>query len=83
MDGACRRLNKAKGGNIMATLVLLFCLGTEQAQCVERRPVYEEPLGLMACMVGGQFAGAEFLQTHPGWRLAKWRCETGPRQEPA
>ena len=64
----------------MVTLVLLFCLGTDHAQCVEHRPVYEEPLGLMACMVGGQFAGAEFLQTHPGWRLAKWRCETGPQK---
>jgi hypothetical protein len=71
-----------KGETAMATLVLLFCLGTDHAQCVERRPVYEEPLGLMACMVGGQFAGTEFLQTHPGWRLAKWRCETGPRREP-
>jgi hypothetical protein len=67
----------------MVTLVLLFCLGSDNVQCIERQPVYEEPLGLMACMVGGQFAGAEFLQIHPGWRLAKWRCEPGPRKMPA
>jgi hypothetical protein len=67
----------------MVTLVLLFCLGSENAQCIERQPVYEEPLGLIACMVGGQLAGAEFLQTHPGWRLARWRCEPGPRKVPA
>jgi hypothetical protein len=67
----------------MVTLVLLFCLGSDQAQCVERRPVYEEPLGMMTCMVRGQFAGAEFLETHPNWRLASWRCEVGPRKVPA
>jgi hypothetical protein len=67
----------------MATLILLFCLGSETGQCVERTPAYEEPLTLMACVVGGQFAGADFLQSHPGWRLAGWRCETGPRRVPA
>jgi hypothetical protein len=30
-------------------------------------PAYEEPLGLMACMVGCQFASADFLQTHTSW----------------
>ncbi len=67
----------------MVTLVLVFCLGSGQAQCVERQPVYEEPLGLMACMVGGQRAGSEFLESHPGWRLASWRCEAGPHKVPA
>ena len=56
-----------------------------RAATVEHRPVYEEPLALMACMVGGQFAGAEFLQTHPAgdWpsgaakpARAKYRSDT-------
>ena len=67
----------------MATLVLLFCLASNHTQCIERRPVYEEPMSMMACMVGGQRAAAEFLQLHPGWELVKWRCEAGPRKEGA
>jgi len=61
----------------MITLVLIFCLG---AECIEHRPVYEEPLSLMACSVGGQIAAAEYLKTHPGWQLKRWRCEVGPRK---
>ena len=67
----------------MAVLVLLFCLGSDNGQCIERRPVYDEPLSLLACVVGGQSSAMEFLQTHPGWRLARWRCEAGPRKVPA
>ena len=67
----------------MVSLVLLFCLGADNRQCVEHRPVYEEPLGMTTCMVRGQFAGAEFLDSHPGWRLASWHCEFGPRKLPA
>jgi hypothetical protein len=37
----------------MVTLVLVFCLGSGNIQCVEHHPVYEVPLSLMACMIWG------------------------------
>lgn len=64
----------------MVQLVLLFCL-LDGTRCVERRPIFVEPLTLMGCMVGGQRAAAQFLETHADltgrYRLSSWRCEMG------
>ena len=68
----------------MATLILIFCLSSDQTHCVEQRPIYEEPLSMTTCMIRGQFAGAEYVRDHPEWRLAEWRCAIGlPRREGA
>lgn len=70
----------------MVQLVLLFCL-LDGSHCVERRPVFDEPLTLIGCMVGGQRAGAQFLENHADlagrYRLSSWRCELGRRPERA
>ena len=61
----------------MVQLVILLCSLSQPVICREQRPVYDPPLSLMACMVGGQRAAAEFLANHPSWELQGWRCEVG------
>ena len=55
----------------MATLVLVFCFGSGNVQCVEQRPVYEEPLSIMTCMVRGQFG---VLSSWQPTRIGDWRA---------
>lgn len=64
----------------MVQLVLVFCLMGTPTQCQEERPA-TEPLSLMSCMVGGQQAAQEWLNDHPKWMLARWRCEQGSRPQ--
>jgi hypothetical protein len=70
----------------MVELVLVFCL-LDGSRRVERRPVFDQPLTLMGCMVGGQRAGAQFLDNHAEltgrYRLSSWRCEMGRPPERA
>lgn len=67
----------------MIRIVIVLCL---QGQCVERPIVPAEPVGLFECLAHGELAGVRFLADHPalaarGWRLARWRCEIGRREE--
>jgi hypothetical protein len=70
----------------MIELVLVMCLIGSKT-CIEHRPVFEQPLNLMECVMGGQFAAAQFMQQHPGlnrtYRLASWRCEINRKSEKA
>ncbi len=67
----------------MVQLVLIYCLASNGAACVEKRPVRADLNGLSACMVVAQPMAAEFIAGHPGYRLARWRCEIGQRPEKA
>jgi hypothetical protein len=43
-----------------------------------------QDLSLMGCMVQAQQHAAQWLDEHPNWTLARWRCEQNvPRQRPA
>ena len=59
----------------MIEMVLVYCLVAHPEQCVEERPVFEEPLSSMACMMSAQRVGVQYVEDHPEWQLAKWRCE--------
>jgi hypothetical protein len=66
----------------MTALVVVFCLQTSPASCIEQRPI--EDLSLPACLTRGQQYASEWLAEHPKWRLLRWRCERNvPRQAPA
>lgn len=62
----------------MVDLVLTVCLWIAPMECRKERMGWEG--SMTACAVEGQLAAAEWLQTHPKWRLARWRC--GPPQLP-
>ena len=60
-------------------LVLVFCLGFSD-DCREERPIVDAaelvlPIG---CIMAGQRYGEAWLEEHPKWRLAGWRCELPP-----
>jgi hypothetical protein len=65
----------------MVQLVLVYCLLSNGASCVERRPLLEDSPSLMSCMTEAQPIAAQFLTEHPTYRLASWRCEIGKREE--
>lgn len=64
----------------MIEMVLVYCLAAAPAKCQEQRPVFEEPLTAMGCLIGAQETAQKWLAEHPDWQLSGWRCETGHRQ---
>lgn len=67
----------------MVQLVMLFCLAANDASCVERRPVLEDVLNPMTCMLAAQPMAARFVSEHPAYRFVSFRCEIGRRPERA
>ncbi len=68
----------------MIELVIVYCLASDQTQCVEKRDPdasYPDPV---ACMVSAELSAQSYLEEHPKWRLARWRCEVNvPKQIPS
>jgi len=64
----------------MVHLALTDCMMAWQSHCSEERPVIED-MSPMACMVEGQQVAAEWVEEHPKWMLARWRCEQGPPRD--
>ncbi|WP_181708243.1 hypothetical protein [Chthonobacter rhizosphaerae] len=53
-------------------IAFTFCLLTAPADCrVETQP-FDGPM--MACALLGQQAARDWLESHPKWRMTKWRC---------
>jgi hypothetical protein len=67
--------------SVLVQLVLIYCLTTNPAACIEKRPLIEDFGGFSACMVAAQPIAAEFVNEHPAYRLARWRCEIGKPAE--
>lgn len=66
----------------MVELVLTVCLLTSPTSCREEWPVFAGH-SLMACMTQAQFRAAQWIEQHPAYRLAKWRCQPAQaRQTP-
>jgi hypothetical protein len=67
----------------MIELVLVYCMVGEPNQCTEQRPLFEQPLTAMSCMMNAQLTAADYVKEHPVWHLSSWRCEKDkPRQTP-
>jgi len=68
----------------MIELVLVYCMVADPKQCIEQRPIFENPLTPMACMMTAQTAALDYVRDHPQWQFARWRCEIDkPRSSPA
>ena len=59
----------------MIEMVLVYCMIANPDQCTEQRPVFEEPLSSMACMMSAQEVALQYVHEHPDMQLARWRCE--------
>ncbi|MDB5396825.1 MAG: hypothetical protein JWM91_4331 [Rhodospirillales bacterium] len=59
----------------MIELVIVYCMVGDPKQCLEQRPVFEQPLTPMSCLMGAELTAADYVKEHPTWKLASWRCE--------
>lgn len=58
----------------MKELILIFCLIADHRSCLEMHP-HPEGLSSFECFKQGQLEAVGWLDEHPKWFLAKWRCE--------
>lgn len=56
----------------MLDLVLIVCLHAAPMECRKERMPFEG--SSMACAILGQMAAAEYIESHPKWRLSRWQC---------
>jgi hypothetical protein len=69
-------------GQRMIELVIVYCLASDEKQCVERRSPFDSYPDPVACMVSAQLSAQAYLDDHPKWRLSRWRCEVNaPHQD--
>ncbi|HTZ70661.1 MAG TPA: hypothetical protein VMB71_08430 [Acetobacteraceae bacterium] len=66
----------------MIELVIVYCLAADQTKCIEKRDPDASFGDPVACMADAQMSAQAYLEDHPKWRLARWRCEVNvPRQQ--
>ena len=57
------------------TLVFLVCLISSPETCREERLNFSfEQTSGFGCMMGAPPRLAEWSNTHPRWRIARWKC---------
>jgi hypothetical protein len=62
-------------------LILAVCMLSSPADCREERvSISMEPTAPMQCMIGAQPVIAEWAQTHPKWKVERWRCGVAGRE---
>ena len=62
-------------------LVLAICMLTAPGECREERlSISMEDTAPMQCMIGAQPIIAEWAQTHPKWKVERWRCGVAGRE---
>lgn len=59
---------------IMIELFFVACLQASPAACEERTIVYQESVGMMACVMLAQPELARWSEAHPGVEIARWSC---------
>jgi hypothetical protein len=67
----------------MIEMVLVYCLISDPAQCIEQRPRFEDELTPAACLMTAQQVALEYVKEHPQYHFSRWRCEADkPKSEP-
>jgi hypothetical protein len=59
----------------MLRLVFTVCMVTSPEHCEQRDMLVYERMSIMACMHGAIPEFAIWSQSHPDWRISRWRCE--------
>ncbi len=68
----------------MIELVIVYCLSSEPAKCVEKRDPAADYPDPVTCMVNAELSAQAYLDEHPKYRLSRWRCEVNvPHQVPS
>ena len=58
----------------MLTLVFTICLFDDPKSCEQREMIVHEPISAMACLMSAPSELARWRETHPNWRIARWKC---------
>lgn len=58
----------------MIALVFVACMQSDPNVCREQNLLFAEEMTPMACLMHAQPRLAEWIETHPGWRIGSWRC---------
>lgn len=58
----------------MIVLAFVACLQGAPDTCEERNLMFGETMTPYHCLMQAQPRLAEWSNTHPGWRIASWRC---------
>lgn len=58
----------------MIELVLLACLLKDPGRCEQHYLPTAETMGMMECVITGQFQVAQWHGQHPGWVIRRWTC---------
>lgn len=67
----------------MIELFFVACLSTDPASCRDRSLLFTQDVGLMTCMMGAPAQLAQWSETHPGQRIARWQCRIAGQAERA
>ncbi len=59
----------------MIELLFTVCLFANEDICEERKLTFVENMSPMACMMGAQPELAKWSESHPKWRIGKWKCK--------
>jgi hypothetical protein len=59
----------------MLRLVFTICMIDAPAVCEQREMLVYEAMPVIACTMGAMPDLAIWQETHPNWRIARWRCE--------
>jgi hypothetical protein len=62
-------------GAEMLRLIFTVCMIDAPATCEQREMLVYDRMPVMACVTGAMPELATWRQTHPNWRIARWRCE--------
>lgn len=65
---------EALKGTVMIALVFVVCMQSSPTVCQEQNLLFAETITPMTCLMQAQPRLAEWSNTHPGWRVASWRC---------
>jgi hypothetical protein len=59
----------------MLRLVFTICMIDSPDMCEQREMLVYDEMPVMACVLGAMPELATWRETHPNWRIARWRCE--------
>ena len=59
----------------MLRLIFTVCMIDAPATCEQRELLVYEQMPVASCVMGAMPELAVWRETHPNWRIARWRCE--------
>jgi hypothetical protein len=59
---------------MMIALAFIACLTAPSGACAEHNVLLLPEAGLMGCMATAPLQLAQWSETHPGQRIARWSC---------